>query len=190
MNPDNTPTSSTKKTRRMVMWLLVTVVGMFIFALFIMPPMYDTFCKITGLNGKLQQTSGITAPPALNKKELQAPTVTIQFLANNGEGMPWIFKPDTFEMKIIPGEVYQTHFYVKNTSDVPMIGRAVPSISPEIMTHYLKKIECFCFQEQHLAPGEEKEMGLRFYIEKNTPKEIKEFTVSYMLYKVKSPINP
>ncbi len=186
----NTPSSTTQKTHRMVLRLVVIVVGMFAFALFIMPPMYDTFCKITGLNGKLQQTKGVAIPKPLTTKESQAAKVTVQFLTNTGSDMPWIFKPDVFEMNIVPGQIYQTHFYVKNPSDQPMVGRAVPSISPEIMTHYLKKIECFCFQEQPLAPGEEKEMGLRFYIEKNTPKEIKEFTVSYMLYKVNSPIHP
>jgi len=183
----NIPNTQTKKTRRMVAWLLVTVVGMFAFAVFLLPPMYDAFCKLTGLNGKLQQTTGVAAPAPLSAKESQAATVTIQFLAKTGEEMPWAFKPDVFEMQIVPGKVYQTHFYVKNLSEHAMVGRAIPSMSPERVSQYLNNIECFCFQEQPLAAGEETEMAMSFYLDKDFPKDIKEFTLSYTLYKVDQP---
>lgn len=191
MNPDMPATETkerqTKKTRRMVAWLLVTVVGMFAFAVFLLPPMYDAFCKLTGLNGKLRQTQGVAAPKPLTAAEQQAATITLQFLANKEPTMPWVFKPDVTAMKIIPGQVYKTHFYVKNLSEHAMVGRAIPSMSPERVSQYLNKIECFCFQEQPLAAGEEKEMAMSFYLDKNFPKDIKEFTLSYTLYKVEKP---
>ena len=187
MNPD---TPQPKSNRRILVWSGVVVVGMFLFALFVLPPMYDVFCKLTGLNGKVPLVAS-QAPANLPNNSSPNPLTTknsaaikMQLLANTGTEMPWTFKPDISEMMVIPGKVYQTHFYVKNLSDQPMTGRAVPSVAPAIMHLYLKKIECFCFQEQHLAPGEEKHMALRFYLSQDTPKDVRDFTLSYTLYKV------
>lgn len=160
--------------------LLLIVTAMFVFAVGVLPPMYDAICDITGLNGK-------TANEAASKEAAvpdQDRTITIQFLADTDPAMAWSFKPKTFSVKVHPGEITKTDFHVLNPTNRMIVGQAIPSVSPAQATPYFKKTECFCFQSQELEGGEEKDMPLIFYVDPQIPKSVRTITLSYQLYDI------
>jgi len=165
--------------KRMVRRLLFVVLGMFGFG-FALVPLYDVFCDITGLNGK---TGGV-----YTQKELveinNSRIVTVQFMANNNDGMTWQFKPTQKSVQVHPGALTEVSFYVRNTSDRTMIAQAVPSVSPFYAADYLHKTECFCFEQQLLHTNEEMEMPLRFIVDNELPDDVSTLTLSYTLFDV------
>lgn len=164
---------------RLVMRLLGVVVGMFAFG-FALVPLYDVFCEITGANGK---TAGLyTVTEVLQVDEERV--VTIQFLTHNNAGMPWEFRPVKRMLKVHPGELNSTEFYVRNSSNRTMMAQAVPSVSPFHAAEYLHKTECFCFDQQVLAQGESLDMPLRFIIDPGLPKDVHTLTLSYTLFDI------
>lgn len=169
------------KNRHTVM-LIGLAVGMFGFA-FALVPLYDVLCEITGINGK-------TATQAALFEEIEAPVtvvdreVTVQFLAKAARGMPWEFRPQEDSLVVRPGEMNSATFYVRNRSQNSVTGQAVPSVSPGQAALYLKKIECFCFEQQELPAGGEMEMGVSFFIDADLPAGINELTLSYTMFKV------
>ena len=154
---------------------------MFGFA-FALVPLYDLICDVTGLNGK-PASEASQAPLAVNPDE-KAREITVEFLANTSTGMPWDFKPVVSRVKVVPGESRTVEFYVKNRSQNTIVGQAIPSISPGLAAAHLKKIECFCFNEQLLEGGQDTNMPMVFYIDPNLPKNINTLTLSYTLYNI------
>jgi cytochrome c oxidase assembly protein subunit 11 len=159
--------------------LLFLVVGMFGFG-FAMVPLYDLVCEVTGLNGKtagkyVEQETQIVREDRL---------VTIQFLASNNANMPWEFRPKVRTLKVHPGEMNSTEFYVRNVTRETMVAQAIPSVTPFRAAEFLHKTECFCFEQQQLATGEDLDMPLRFIIDSNIPEDITTLTLSYTLYDV------
>ena len=159
--------------------LLFLVVGMFGFG-FAMVPLYDLVCEVTGLNGKtagkyIEQETQIVREDRL---------VTIQFLASNNANMPWEFRPKVRTLKVHPGEMNSTEFYVRNVTRETMVAQAIPSVTPFRAAEFLHKTECFCFEQQQLATGEDLDMPLRFIIDSNIPEDITTLTLSYTLYDV------
>lgn len=151
--------------------------GMFLFAIFVMPPIYDVFCELTGLNGK---TSGRAAEaPAVADRSRW---ITVEFLVDTDKELPWDFRYDTPAMEVHPGEIAKTMFFVRNRESDAITGRAVPSISPSEAAQYIKKTECFCFEEQRLEGGEGKSMPMIFYVDPAIPKHITTVTLSYKFY--------
>jgi len=166
-------------TKRLVKKLLFTVVGMFGFG-FAMVPLYDVICDITGLNGKTDdQNVAIQEPTSIGER-----LITVQFLSQNSAGMDWDFGANDAQVKVHPGEVKVVSYYAKNVHDYVMTGQAIPSVAPNEAARYLKKLECFCFQEQVLQPGEQVEMGIRFFIDENIPEHITKLTLSYSLFDI------
>jgi len=176
------------KQRKHLAALLVVVVGMFGFA-FALVPLYEVFCELTGLNGK---TSGRAVVSELRMTEqgvdpiaqVSDREVTIQFLAQVGRGMPWEFRPLENELTVRPGEMNTTTFYVRNRANRTITGQAVPSVSPGQAALYLKKIECFCFEQQELPAGGELEMGVSFIVAADLPANINALTLSYTMFLV------
>lgn len=161
--------------------LATFVVFMFAFG-FMMVPLYDVFCEITGLNGK---TAGqYTGEVAAVGEDEASRTVTIQFIANRNENLPWHFSPEQDAIKLVLGERQQTSFQVINTYDKDVIAQAIPSVSPSEAAPYLHKIECFCFQQQALAAGEEKSFPLVFFIDPELPEHISKLTLAYTLFDI------
>jgi cytochrome c oxidase assembly protein subunit 11 len=173
--------------------IVATAIGMFSFAVFIMPPLYEVFCEITGLNGKYtdgriaitehelaDQKTGVNEE---GKAEAGLP-VKIQFLADETTDVPWPFYPKTRSLTIEPGTIHQVFFRVENPKAVPVIAQAIPSISPAQASLYLKKTQCFCFNHQPLAPFEGKDMGVVFYVDPEIPEGLREVTLSYRLYDI------
>jgi len=164
---------------RTVLKLVLVVFGMFGFG-FALVPLYTVFCEITGLNGKTGEQYTQSTVEEIDKDRL----VTIQFLTNNNVDMPWDFRPQVRSMKVHPGELNTTNFYVRNTARTTMTAQAVPSVTPFMAATYLHKTECFCFEQQQLATGESLDMPLRFIIDRDVPPEIETLTLSYTLFDI------
>ncbi|GMG86010.1 cytochrome c oxidase assembly protein [Biformimicrobium ophioploci] len=158
---------------------LATVVGMFLFAIFVMPPLYDAFCEITGLNGK---TGGRyeAVPAAVDTSR----TVKVQFVATNNENMPWEFAPGVREIVVHPGEQVDVHFVAVNPTGRDMVAQAIPSLVPFKAAEYFHKTECFCFNQQALAAGERTDMPLQFIVDQDLPKSVNTITLSYTIFDV------
>lgn len=165
---------------KIVIKLSALAVGMFIFALYGLPPLYDAFCEWTGLN----ETGNLVAVEDRPAQVIEDRQVRITFIATNNEQMPWVFKPNDPIMVVKPGEVANTTFFAKNTTDTAMVSRAVPSFVPTTAAKYFKKIECFCFENQPLNAGESANMGIQFYVDPDLPKSINNITLSYTIFDI------
>ena len=103
-------------------------------------PLYDIFCDITGLNGK------VTGPTFSSyDEEIETRTMKVTFVTLNNKNMPWGFKSDSPQMKIETGKDYLMNFTFTNTTTEPMVAQAIPSVSPGRGAKYFHKTECFCF---------------------------------------------
>lgn len=172
------------RNKTLLLKLAGVVVLMFLFAVFVMPPLYDAFCELTGLNGK---TSGKAASGPAAAVE-QGRSLNVEFLTSTDKELPWLFRYETASVKVHPGEIVKVGFYVKNNADQAVTGRAVPSISPAEATQYFKKTECFCFREQKLEAGSEKEMPVVFYVDPAIPRHLTTITLSYRFYRMKDEV--
>ena len=173
---ENNQQINTKSIRSSTRKLFVLVIGMFGFG-FAMVPLYDLLCSVTGLNGsttgRVQDESLLTGRVDLNR------TITVEFDATNNADLPWEFYPMVKKVQVHPGEIKEISYFAKNNSDKTIIAQAIPGVTPWQATSHFNKTECFCFAKQKLAPGESKEMPLRFVIDPDLPKEFKTITLSY-----------
>ena len=143
-------------------------------------PLYQMFCQVTGIGGTTQTAD--YAPEVILDRE-----ITVLFNADiNGE-LPWKFKPVQRRVKVKIGEEALIFYKAVNESDKPVTGVATFNVTPFKTAYYFNKIECFCFTEQTLQPGEEVDMAVSFYIdpefaEDEDVDEIKELTLSYTFF--------
>jgi len=172
------------KHKRVVGVASLVVIGMFGFG-FALIPLYDVFCDVLGINGGYQAIEDGTydskaeTQRALKNGVDRSRTLTMQFLVTDNDALDLEFRAVTSELVFHPGEIKEVNFYVKNRSDKPMVIQAIPDITPNIAKKYLAKIECFCFRQQTLKPGEEKEMPLRFVVNSVIPEKISVLTMTY-----------
>jgi cytochrome c oxidase assembly protein subunit 11 len=160
----------------------VLVVAMFSFAIFVMPPLYDLFCEVTGLNGK---TDGPYVVDTVNEQGIDTSrTIKVQFIATNNENMPWEFRPTVKTVKVHPGETTVINYFAHNPTDRKMTAQAVPSVVPFKAANYFHKTECFCFNQQPLSAGESTELGLSFIVDLDIPKQVNTITLSYTLFDI------
>jgi len=171
-----------KRNKKPVLMLTALAIGMFGFA-FALVPLYNVFCEITGLNGKFSGQAALLEEIG-NSEVPDDRVVKIEFLAKVARGMPWEFRPIVGELLVRPGEMNTATFFVRNRVQKTIAGQAVPSISPGLAASHVKKIECFCFEQQELLPGAEMEMSVSFYIDASLPAEINELTLSYTMFRV------
>lgn len=148
---------------------------------FLMIPIYDVFCEVTGLNGKFDLEASQVTSYQDEAIELAPRQITLQFTAAADDKV-WQFKPANSQLIINTGQQYQTHFSLHNPSSDIVEFSAVPSISPGLAAEYLIKTECFCFQKQRLQPGESVEMPLIFQLRKDIPLDYKKLTLAYRIY--------
>jgi len=168
-------------SHRSTTWkLVVLVVGMFGFG-FVLVPIYDVLCKVTGLGGR---TGGLYVYDATKVEPDESRLVKVTFLTNTNDGMTWEFRADQNAMRVHPGEVNEAKFYVRNTSDHTMVAQAVPSLAPGSAAEFFHKTECFCFTRQVLAPGQELEMPMRFFVSPDLPRGQESISLSYTLFDV------
>jgi cytochrome c oxidase assembly protein subunit 11 len=143
-------------------------------------PLYRMFCAATGFNGTTQRSS---SAQAAGVKSTGRP-ITVRFDGNVASGMPWQFRPETVTQDGHIGERKMAFFIAKNTSDRPIIGRALFNVTPEQTGAYFNKIQCFCFNEQRLEPGEEVRMPVIYYVDPAilddpNARDVPEITLSY-----------
>ncbi len=160
---------------------------MFIFAVLVLPPMYEVLCDLTGLNGKVSLKQFDIGARSGDTAERM---ITVQFVADVDPKADWAFKPKTRSMKVFIGQTHQTSFFVRNPNREAVITQAIPSVSPAQATLYLKKAQCFCFEQQQLAAGEAKEMGLIFYVDPDIPEHLTTITLAYRLYDITDRMKP
>ncbi|ATJ82921.1 cytochrome c oxidase assembly protein [Halomonas beimenensis] len=165
--------------RRTVGRTLVVLAGMFVFA-FALVPLYDVFCQVTGLNGK---TSG-RAQALVHEGVDTSRTVTVQFITRGSAGLPWRLEADNRQLRVHPGESREVTFRFRNQGETASRARAVPSVSPSEASLHLRKLACFCFQEQRLAAGEELAAPLVFQLTPDLPAGVTTVTLVYTLYPV------
>jgi cytochrome c oxidase assembly protein subunit 11 len=171
-----------KRNKKPALMLAALAVCMFGFA-FALVPLYNVFCEITGFNGRASGQAALLEEIG-NSAVSPDREVKIEFLAKVARGMPWEFRPVDSELIVRPGEMNTTTYFVRNLVQKTVTGQAVPSISPGQAAQYVKKIECFCFEQQELPAGGEMEMSVSFFIDTDLPEEINELTLSYTMFHV------
>ncbi len=157
---------------------LVTMLGMSYAAV----PLYDMFCRVTGYGGTTQRVSQYS-DVVLDRK------VTVRFDANVAGGLPWEFRPMERDVEIRIGETTQASYQVKNLFSKPTSGRATFNVTPQLAGAYFMKVECFCFTDNELAPGETMDMPVVFYVDPaivEVPelKNIHTITLSYTFFPI------
>lgn len=173
---NNMPEGGRNERRRTVQQLLLVAVGMFGFG-FLLVPMYDVFCEITGLNGKTN-----SGPVAFEESVVENREVEVEFLVTSQGGFD--FAPPSPRMTVKPGKMYSADFFAKNLGELPRTAQAVPSVSPAVAAKYFIKTECFCFEQQQFGAGEGKDMPVRFIVDPDLPGDVETITLSYTLYPI------
>jgi len=157
--------------------LLVVAAMMFGFG-FAMVPFYRALCDALGLNSVIK-------PDAVANSQVDAGRfVTIEFDTNLRSNLPWTFTAVEKSVQIHPGALTQVTFEVRNRSDRTVTGQAIPSFGPQLAGRYFKKLECFCFTQQTLAPGEVRRMPVVFVVEPGLPQDVNTVTLSYTFFEV------
>jgi cytochrome c oxidase assembly protein subunit 11 len=169
--------SQPRANQQTLVKLLVVSVMMFGFG-FAMVPFYRALCDTLGLN------SVVKAEVVKNTQVDTGRYLTIEFDANLRSNLPWTFTPVERSVRIHPGALTQIAYEVHNRSDRPITGQAIPSFGPQVAGRYFKKLECFCFSQQTLAPGEIRKMPVVFVVEPDLPKDVNTVTLSYTFFEV------
>ena len=178
MNAAERP-NNIRKTLR----ILLTIIGAMIVLVAFTPKLYSAFCEATGFNGTTQRAD--RAPGAVPGQ------VKVEFDANVHPGLPWRFEPEQNEVTIAPGAKTKIFYHAQNLSARAITAQAVYNVTPDTVGKYFKKIQCFCFSEQTLKPGEKVDMPVIFFVDpaiKKDPdtKDVHEITLSYTFYPVET----
>jgi cytochrome c oxidase assembly protein subunit 11 len=158
-----------------------------------MVPLYNVLCEVTGLNGKTGSKTivrdgfavgGLQTATAPASAVDTGRTIRVEFTGTVMPGLPWDMRPLTVGLDIHPGELQQVTYLVRNTSNRTVTGQAVPSVTPGQAAQHFEKIECFCFEQQTLAPGEAREMPLAFIVKPEVDRDIAHITLSYAFFSI------
>lgn len=169
---------------RMVGKLGVVVLGMFAFG-YVLVPIYKSICELTGVNVLAlaeQQIPGASAKLPANTQVDLTRTITVEFDAN-ARG-PWRFKPAQNTLRVHPGELTTVMYEFQNTQDRTMSAQAIPSYAPAQAAAHFTKLECFCFNQYTLKPGEKKQWPVVFFIDPKLSKDVTTITLSYTFFEV------
>lgn len=144
-------------------------------------PLYRLFCQVTGWGGTTQRAE---AAPG----EVLDRTVTVRFDATVSDGLPWRFKPEQFSQTLRIGEAGLAFYEAQNLTDRPVSGRATFNVTPAKAGVYFSKIECFCFTEQVLQPGEKVSMPVSYFVDPKLARdrnldEVQTITLSYTFFR-------
>ena len=169
-----------RKHGRLIRRLLL-LAGVFFAFGFALVPLYDTLCAAVGFNGKTLKDA-IEAKDAPPSAVDYSRSLNVQFTATLMPGLPWEIRPLEPAFDLHPGELRTTRFLVRNLSDKTVTGQAVPSVSPTSAASHFRKLDCFCFKQQTLAPGESREMALTFIVDNDIGKDLSELTLAYAFF--------
>ncbi len=176
----------------MVRKLAVIAVGMFAFG-YALVPIYKTLCEMTGINvlalGE-ELTSGKRNKLPANTQIDTSRTITVEFDANSAG--PWDFKPAQRSVQVHPGELTTVMYEFQNTQNRRMSAQAIASYAPQQASAHFNKLECFCFNQYTLDPGEKRTWPVAFVIDPKLSKDVKTITLSYTFFEVggKTPAAP
>lgn len=165
-----------KKIHPLIILLGTIAISMYGFC-FALVPIYNKYCRISGINTALTESEYNQSPDFSR-------TLTIELVTTNNENGTEIFKALQNKITVHPGERKKVSFLVKNIANKTMIVQAIPSFAPFGVAKYFHKLECFCFTQQKLNPNEEKNMSTVFYIDKDIPHDINTVTLAYTLFDV------
>ena len=169
--------------RKMLGKLAVVAVGMFAFG-YALIPIYKHICEITGINilalGEKQVPGASTA--RANTQVDFSRTITVEFDANS-QG-PWKFKPAQASVQVHPGQLATVMYEFQNVQDRRMAAQAIPSYAPHQAAAHFNKLECFCFKQYVLEPGEKKQWPVAFVIDPKLSKDVTTITLSYTFFEV------
>jgi cytochrome c oxidase assembly protein subunit 11 len=168
--------------------LLALVMLTFSYALV---PIYRTACDVGFINPQRIDTNNPYANinanvDTSNTQVDKTRWITVEFLASKNDKMPWTFEAQQKSVKIHPGEMTNIVYDVVNDADNEIVGVAVPSYGPALAEAYFKKVECFCFTKQTMAPHEHRGMPVVFVVTPDLPKDVNTITLSYTFFEVKS----
>jgi len=152
-------------------------------------PLYNWFCRTTGFGGTPQIA---TSPPNLAPNQAISRTVKVRFDANVAGGLPWSFEPERNFIEVRIGEVVTVNYRVANQSARDTAAIASFNVSPPTAGAYFSKINCFCFNEQRLKPGEKRDLTVVFFVDPALTKDSEQddldsITLSYTIYPVRQP---
>ncbi len=151
-------------------------------------PLYNWFCRTTGFAGTTQVSR---AAPS----HVLGRTIIVRFDSNVAPGLPWKFLPEQNEIKLRIGEVATVHYKVINEAARTITAQASYNVSPPTVGAYFNKINCFCFTQQTMKPGETREMTVVFYVDPSIAKDsdqdvLNTITLSYTFYELRQPVQP
>lgn len=146
-------------------------------------PLYRLFCQITGYGGTTARAD--QAPTAAEGR-----IITVRFDANVHSDLPWVFKPTQLEMKVRVGDTVEATYEARNVSDSDITGTSTYNVTPYKAGPYFSKVDCFCFTEQQLAPGQVASLGVSFFVDPEifddpNTREIKTITLSYTFFRAR-----
>ena len=179
ISPASNAGSPAKKPHLLVAGKMLGVaIAMFGFG-YLMVPMYNIICDITGLNGKTGRVSvSSVAEAAPDDRE-----ITVEFVSSINQGGSWIFRPEVKTMTVQPGKLYNTSYYAENLTDDFVVAQATPSVTPFAAAKYFNKTECFCFTRQPFEAGGSRDMPLTFIIDEDLPINVDRVTLSYTFFR-------
>ena len=160
-------------------------VALMVGASFAAVPFYNWFCRVTGFNGTTQVATRLPSG-ALDR------SIAVRFDANVMGGLPWKFEPEQTEIEVRIGEVFTVFYNVTNQSARETTGQAAYNVAPLTVGAYFQKINCFCFTDQTMGPGEKREMPVVFYVDPALAADsdndgLKTITLSYTFYPMRQP---
>ena len=165
--------SSFKKT-----YLSLTLFTIFMFSFsYMLVPLYDIFCEITGLNGKTNQERVLVVNENPSER-----FVTVKFTSTVANSAPFTFEPIDREMVVQVGKIYNTFYTLTNNTTSVKHATASPSVVPHEDAEYFKKIECFCFSQQQINGLETKELPLQFIIDNELDNDTRTLILSYTMF--------
>jgi cytochrome c oxidase assembly protein subunit 11 len=174
-----------KENWKMVGKLGVITLGMFAFG-YALVPIYRAICEVTGINilALGEQRNNLAVSKAENSQVDTSRTITVEFDVNVRG--PWHFKPEKGSVEVHPGQLTTVLYEFQNIQNRTMAAQAIPSYAPRQATAHFNKLECFCFNQYTLAPGERKEWPVAFVIDPKLPKDVTTITLSYTFFEVGS----
>lgn len=183
MSADQTPeskTSNSQSNTRVVAMCLSMVFGMGGLA-YASVPLYELFCQVTGYGGTTQRAELTDAVPTIDRK------INVRFDANTASSLNWKFAPEQRQVTVKMGERMVINYVAENLSDEPIVGMASFNVTPQATGMFFNKIECFCFTDTYIEPGDTLEMPVVFYVDpdmdnEEAMKSLQTITLSYTFF--------
>ena len=184
-----TPRLRSRRSDLVVAFGCGAFVALMVGAAYAAVPLYSWFCRTTGFGGTTQVA---TSAPA---QEISGRTITVRFDSNVAPGLPWTFEPERRTIDVKLGEVVTIYYSVVNESARTTTAQAGYNVTPPTVGAYFEKINCFCFTQQTMKPGEKRDMAVVFYVDPKLAADseqdtLRNITLSYTFFPVREPERP